>query len=433
MLNNALSGLNASNIALTVAGQNVSNAAVEGYSRQQAQFGTSNTQLGGVEVISVDRIVDEFLNDDIWRTNSNLSFFDNKQTYLGFIEEVLGTDSLDLNSSIETLTRALNSASTTPDSSAYRQQFISAAEGLLQDFAQLNGALSGQVSKMSAEMDSVAVNVTSLTEQIAELNGSIGKAIANGRPSAELKDNRERLVSELSEFVGVSVVERASGVIDISTPSGAPLVIGDKGSSITVTGTDISSHFLGQEFKLDAGVGGHFGGLISANRDVIEPTLASLNSLISDLADDVNVALSNGYDANNNPGIALFTYNPVDPLGSIAVNPNMGIDELAFKSSATSGPGDNGNIVDIISAMGTKGARFTSLVGTVGIQSKQNQTSIATASSLNGNAVLSRDSLSGVNLDEEAANLIHFQQMYSANAKVVSTADEMFNALLQMF
>ena len=44
-----------------------------------------------------------------------------------------------------------------------------------------------------------------------------------------------------------------------------------------------------------------------------------------------------------------------------------------------------------------------------------------------------RDSRSGVNLDEEAASLIHFQQMYSANAKVITTADQMFNSLLNMF
>ena len=80
-----------------------------------------------------------------------------------------------------------------------------------------------------------------------------------------------------------------------------------------------------------------------------------------------------------------------------------------------------------------KGEQFTLLVGELAITSKQNKTSIATASSLNTNAIAARDSLSGVNLDEEAASLMHFQQMYGANARVISTADQMFNALLQMF
>ncbi|MEL0642277.1 flagellar hook-associated protein FlgK [Pseudoalteromonas aliena] len=433
MLNNALSGLNAANVALTVAGQNVSNAAVEGYSRQAAQFKTTGVALGGVEVTSVDRIVDDFLNNDIWRTNSDLSYYENKQTYLGFIEQIVGTDSLNLNTSISALTNALNAASTTPDSDAYRQQFLSATEGLIQDFAQINGALDGQLDKLSSEMSNVALNVTSLTKQIAEVNASIGQALANNKPSAELKDNRERLVNELSQHIGVSIVERSSGLIDVSTLSGAPLVIGSKGASITVSGTDISSNFLGQEFKLDENVGGHFGGLISADKDVIQPTLTSLNSLVKDLADDVNSALAAGFDLNDAPGIPLFNYNATNPLGSITINPNIGKDELAFKDNIAAGPGDNSNIADIISAMTGKGDKFTLLVGDLAITSKQNQTSIATASSLNDNAVASRDSLSGVNLDEEAASLMHFQQMYSANAKVISTADQMFNALLQMF
>lgn len=433
MLNNALSGLNAANIALTVAGQNVANAAVDGYSRQQAQFKTSNVYLGGVEVASVDRIVDAFLNDDIWRTNSDLSYFQNKQTYLGFIEQVVGSDSLNLNNSITSLTSALNAAATTPDSNAYRQQFLSAAEGLIRDFGQINGALEGQLNKLNTQMSNVALEVTSLTKQIADVNASIGKAVANNQPSAELKDNRERLINQLSKHIGVSTVERSNGLVDISTLSGAPLVVGTKGSSIEVNGTTVSSNFLGQKFKLNEHVGGQFGGLISADTQVIQPTLASLNNLVADLADDINTALQSGFDLNNNAGIALFEYNASNPLGSISINPNIGTDELAFKSSNTAGPGDNSNITNIISAMAGKGDRFTLLVGDLAITSKQNQTSTATASSLNTNAVAARDSLSGVNLDEEAASLMHFQQMYTANAKVISTADQMFNTLLQMF
>lgn len=433
MLNNALSGLNAANIALTVVGQNVANTAVDGYSRQQAQFKTSNVYLGGVEVASVDRIVDAFLNDDIWRTNSDLSYFQNKQTYLGFIEQVVGSDSLNLNNSITSLTSALNAAATTPDSNAYRQQFLSAAEGLMRDFGQINGALEGQLNKLNTQMSNVALEVTSLTKQIADVNASIGKAVANNQPSAELKDNRERLINQLSKHIGVSTVERSNGLVDISTLSGAPLVVGTKGASIEINGTTVSSNFLGQKFKLNEHVGGQFGGLISADTQVIQPTLASLNNLVADLADDINTALQSGFDLNNNAGIALFEYNATNPLSSIGINPNIGTDELAFKGSNTAGPGDNSNIANVISAMSGKGERFTLLVGDLAITSKQNQTSIATASSLNTNAVAARDSLSGVNLDEEAASLMHFQQMYSANARVISTADQMFNTLLQMF
>lgn len=433
MLNNALSGLNAANIALTVSGQNVANAAVEGYSRQQAQFKTSNVYLGGVEVASVDRVVDAFLNDDIWRTNSDTTYYENKQSYLGFIEQIIGTDSLNLNNSLASLTDALNAAATKPDSQAFRQQFLSSAEGFMQDIAQINGALAGQATKLNAQMSNVALNVSSITKQIAEINSSIGLATANKQSTAELKDNRERLVNQLSGHIGVSIVERDNGFIDISTLSGAPLVVGSKAASISVNGTTVTSNFIGQEFTLDKNVGGQFGGLISVDNDVIKPTLATLNSLVSDLADDMNGALQSGFDLNNDPGEALFTYNPLNPLGTIEINPAITSDKLGFKDSSTSGPGDNSNIANIVTSMAGKGDKFTLLVGELAITSKQNLSSISTATSLSENAIAARDSFSGVNLDEEAASLMHFQQMYSANAKVISTADQMFKSLLQMF
>ena len=188
MISNAMSGLNAANVAMTVAGQNVANAAVDGYSRQAASFATSNSPLGGVYVNSVDRIVDAFLNDDIWRTQSDLSYYQSKQTYLGYVEEIVGTDSLNFNDAVGQITNAFNAAASSPDSNAYRQQIISSSEGLIQDLAQMNGALSAQIDKLSLEMTNLASNTSSTAQQIADVNQSIVQAIANKQPTAELKD-----------------------------------------------------------------------------------------------------------------------------------------------------------------------------------------------------------------------------------------------------
>ena len=104
-------------------------------------------RLGGVNVVSVDRIVDAFLNDDIWRTSSALGYYEGKQSYLGYIEEVVGTDTLNFNEAITEISHAFSAAATTPDSLAYRQEIISSSESLLQDLAQMNGALEGQLSQ----------------------------------------------------------------------------------------------------------------------------------------------------------------------------------------------------------------------------------------------------------------------------------------------
>lgn len=442
MINNALSGLNAANMAMTVAGQNVSNASVDGYSRQSAQFSTVNVPLGGVQISSVDRVVDAFLNDDIWRTGADLGFYESKQSYLGYVEEVVGTDSLNFNTAVKQISNALNAAATTPDSKAYRQQVISSSESLIQNLAQMNGAIDGQIGKLSLQMSNLALNTSSSTAQIAQVNYQISQAQAKDLPTAELKDNRERLITELSQQIGIQVTERADGNVDISTLSGAPLVIGAKAAEVTVAGTTVTATYNNQQFQLSDKVGGRFGGLISADTQVIQPTLDTLNSLVQNFADDVNAQLMQGFDLNEEKGIPLFVYNPENPMSSLAINPDMTPEKLAFIGGeldgngdlvAAGGPGDNSNIANIIAAMNDKSAIFTALVGELAITSKQNQTSTQTATTLNNSAVMARDSISGVNLDEEAANLFHFQQMYSANAKVITAANQMFTSLINMF
>jgi len=97
------------------------------------------------------------------------------------------------------------------------------------------------------------------------------------------------------------------------------------------------------------------------------------------------------------------------------------------------GIGDNQNIAGVITAFNSQQTAYTEFVGDLAMHSRLNQSSVTTAQSLNNNALQARDSLSGVNLDEEAANLMHFQQMYQANAKVISTADSLFATLLNSF
>ncbi len=442
LLSNALSGLNAANIGLIVAGQNTANEAVEGYSRQGMTLATSSGNLNGVSVVSVDRIVNSFYNDDIWRTQADLSHYEGLQSYLGYLEELMGTDSLNLNNSIADITTALNASMTNPESTAYRQEVLAAAESLIQDLAQLNSAINGQLEKMSNEMSDLSTNASSVMEQIADYNQKVALAKAKGDSTAELEDARETLVTQLSEFIGVDVNYRDDGQMDISTLSGAPLVIGRQAASLSVNGTEVTSTLSTQSFLLHGDIGGRLGGLITAENDAIQPTIDSLNDIVTQLADGVNNALAEGFDLNGTPGEPMFTYNAANPIGSLALSDTISVETLAFIGGeddgaggwvATGGAGDNNNLSNIIAAFESQGDSYTSLVGRLATESRQNQSSVATAQALTDNAVSARDSLSGVNLDEEAANILHFQQLYQANAKVMATADELFNTLLASF
>lgn len=433
LLSNAVSGLNAANLALQVAGNNTANAAVKGYSRQSVYLNTASGALNGVKVTKVDRIVNNYLNHDIWRSSADLNYYQGFQNYLGFIEQVVGAESLNLNDAVAQITSALNAALAQPDSPAYRQQVLSAADALAQDMAQLNGALDGQRLKLGKELSDLAANSSSLTAQIAELNQRISKAQALNEPVAELQDGRERLVTELAGYLNVSVLEQADGSISISTINGSPLVIGNKAASFSVLDNAVSVSFNQQQYPLTATIGGRLGGLIAVQQQVLEPVTAQFNDFLATMADNVNAALAAGFDLNGAPGKPLFVYEAASALSSLRRNPDITPAELAFRADAAAGVGDNSNIAAIVNAFNSAAPGYNSLIGELAIQSKQVQSSIKTAQILNSNAVSARESISGVNLDEEAANILFYQNMYAANAKVISTADELFRTLINAF
>ncbi|MEO8407268.1 MAG: flagellar basal body rod C-terminal domain-containing protein, partial [Oxalobacteraceae bacterium] len=73
---------------------------------------------------------------------------------------------------------------------------------------------------------------------------------------------------------------------------------------------------------------------------------------------------------------------------------------------------------------------YAQLVSTVGNKAQQIQISNTAQTSLTAQIRSAQQSVSGVNQDEETANLLMFQQMYQANAKVIQTASTMFDAVL---
>jgi flagellar hook-associated protein 1 FlgK len=442
MLSNGVSGLNAANAGLTTVSHNVANAGIRGYSRQTVVLQTNDGPLNGVKVTKFERVVDNFLNADIWRTQSDLSYYESYQDYLGYLEEVLGTDSLNLNDAVAELNAAFNAALSSPESPAYRQQVLSSANAMVQDLQQLDGALTGQVRKLEFELQAVTENINSVLQELADYNQKISKEIAMGRDAATLLDAREQAVNRLSGFMQVDVVQDNNGTINITALNGAPLVMSGKAAVLSVAGTEVSSTFGTQQFSISGSSGGSLGGLLRVKSDVLDPARAELNTLVTNIADKVNTALAEGYDLNGDQGEALFTYNAADPLGSILVNPALTQDKLAFRGRVSDGmggwlpsggKGDNSNLVNVIDSMQGVATGYDALIGKLAIQSKQVQASIKTSQVLNDKAIASRESISGVNRDEEAANLLYYKQLYDANAKVISTAGQMFDTLMMMF
>ncbi|HCU3659215.1 TPA: flagellar hook-associated protein FlgK [Escherichia coli] len=270
---------------------------------------------------------------------------------------------------------------------------------------------------------------------------------ANGDNASALYDARDQMVEELSGMMDVQVNIDDQGNYNVTLKNGQPLVSGQQSSTIALeTNADgtptMSLTFAGTTSTMTTDTGGSLGALFDYQNDVLTPLTDTINSMASQFADAVNNQLAQGYDLNGNPGEPLFIYDASNADGPLTVNPDITADELAFSSS----PDESGNsdnlqaLINIstepleIANLGsvTVGQACSSIISNIGIYSQQNQTEVDAASNVYSAAQNQQSSVSGVSMDEEAVNLITYQQIYEANLKVISAGAEIFDSVLEM-
>ncbi len=163
--------------------------------------------------------------------------------------------------------------------------------------------------------------------------------------------------------------------------------------------------------------------------------------MASQLAQMVNDVLATGFDLDGNPGQPLFVYDPASTTALLRIEP-LTAEQLAFSSTA----GETGNNEVLLDLLGLKNQTITlngsqvtlndayaGLLGQVASDSRQNQADLKSATAVTQQAQAQRDSVSAVSLDEEAVNLMTYQQAYQANMKVISTANQLFDDMLSAF
>lgn len=443
ILGNALSGLNAAQTVLTVTSQNIANANTPGYTRQDvvliSRTDSSPSPLSagnGVEVADILRIADDFRTATLWRATSQYGFDSQMQTLVEQVEYIIGGDELSLSTGIDTLFTAFNSAAEAPTSIAVRQQILASADALATRFNQLAGNLDMQERQISEQAEALVENINSQLANVARLNERIADIQAQGGNTAQLQDQRDLAIQTLAEYVDVRTETFADGRVNVTLAGGQPLVLGDNASTMVLTDGELSLDYQGQSFPV-TDAGGQLGALVAYRTDTLAGIREQLNAQASNLADTINAQLNSGYDLNGDAGADLYDYDPSAPAASLRVT-DIEPEQLAFRGDGGSGnplggTGDNTNLLAVIDLKSGFYDDYSGLVGDIGIQSAQVQASAQASESLLQDAQQQRDSVSGVNQDEEAIRLMEFSQHYQANAKVIGVADQIFNTLLGMF
>jgi len=450
---NALSGALAAQAALATSSQNVANVMTPGYTRQgvllasiQPMYAGKLSAGSGVSVVSLMRFSDEYKSLQMWRAASDLGERNAAQPYLTQLEQVMGDDESGINRGLDVFFGALNAASVDPTSNPLRQQVITAADALAQRFNSLGQVMSNQRAAVSQQRLATVTQINSIAAEIAKLNRHIADSQGTGVNPTALIDERDRQIDKLSSLADLQIVNQPDGTRSVSLRGGQPLVVGGRSATMTATYNPDGSQTLTVDFAnesftlINSQLGGQLGGLDHFETDVLVPMMQSITGMAQQLADDVNTQLAAGFAPDGTAGQPLFEFDSTGATGILRLRAGAVGSELAFSANAAT-PGNSDNLMLLIGirnqpvtlpSLGTVSFAdaATQLVGTLGTQSQQNQAALTTAQTVRNQAEESWKATSGVNVDEEAVNLMQYQQLYQANMKVVAIANELFDSTL---
>ena len=446
IISNAVSGLTASLTALQTVSNNSANAMVPGYSRQQVVLSSavSDEKGYGVRVNGVRRISDEYQVIHKREANTTVNYAKIQSQYTGQTEKIFSTAGTNIASGINKFISAASAAMEKPSEQAYRQAVINESKSLAQRFNAISSGLNQQKIQLAGQIDGTTKKVNMLLRNISKFNV---EALTQGAANPSLEDRRDNSLNELASLIKIKVTKHNNGAIDVSLDKGQPLLSGTQHATFVIENgkTEPEVKFGSSKFALDSSTGGSLGGLLDYNRKDLKKNIDFINELAGNFFDKVNTVLKQGTDVNGaKPTVDLFTFNAKMAASTAAVTDGFQPNMLAFGLKGK--PGDNDNLKNII-AIADKKFTFTSLgntttqptdafiskVGELGTDSQEARIHLDTAKELDKEATQLWASTSGVNMDEQAINLMVYQQSYQANAKIITAADKLFQSILSSF
>jgi flagellar hook-associated protein 1 len=324
ILNTGTRGLAAAQMAMDVTGQNISNANVEGYSRKRLTLAADYRQDGsygqigiGVDIINIERMRDQFLDDQIRRQNQEVGVCEQYDATLNNIEKCFNEPS---NSGLQYFMGQFfdgwqNLANNPSDLSA-RTVVKTNAELLTDQFHAMAVELGTLRQSQNDEIKKRIATVNELTEKISVLNGEIGRVeITHDKKANDSRDKRDELVKKLAGLLDINVVENARGQLTITT-NGQLLVSPldfEKLEAFTTTFTrpdgsqyaDVSMRFVKTRHECRP-QSGQIKGLFDS-RDIIIPQYQDkLDALAAVLVQKINERHVQGYSLDGTTGLPFF-------------------------------------------------------------------------------------------------------------------------------
>lgn len=448
-------GLRVASTGLSVTSQNVANATTEGYSRRTVNAVTRQPTLRdghlygtGAEVALLGRSADRLIDDQMVTVIGQESRSATAYNTLAAVESYFDEESV---AGPSTLLReffdSLSELKADPSDDSLRQQVVQTADRFADSVNRTADALDRAQDLIQDELEDAVTDVNGKLEQVAALNARVISA-GGGVSAGDYADQRDVLIQELAEDVGATVHYSGSGEATVFIGGHAAVSKGHaRELTVTTTATgapqvNLSAGTASAVINVTSDLGGTFGGLSDA-WTASDGYLADLDTWVDDLTGAFNTQHQAGFDANGAAGADFFTFTAGSEAATFAVDATLLTDVslIAAAGAATAAAGDDDNLdllIDVEDGLnfvgGTldAGDALAQIYGDVGrdvygleLENGTHQAELADMTEL-------RRAISGVDLDEEAANLMQWQAAYEANARVISTTNQLLDTLMAM-
>jgi flagellar hook-associated protein 1 len=466
--------------ALQTISQNVANAETPGYSRQEAVL-SANTPVRmpygnvgtGVSVSTIIRKRDILLDESFRSANTLAGDASMRRDLLSQVESVFGEPSdAGMANALDQFWNSWSDLSAQPSSLAARAVVQQRGRQLGQLFNDYDTQLTTIRNSTLERLDNTVSRINSLATQVAELNVRITASEAGGASANDLRDQRDLRLDELSKIAGTRVIPQPNGSVSV-TIGNSMLVENDTAVPLSVQMerpnplpstplVDVPVRIrLGNSPDRLAPLAGELSAMVTVLNTEIPGARSRLDAMASQLATAVNTAHSGGYTFSGNtiPGTPAGNFFDPGTVGapvtaaSFKLHSAVAGDPLRIAASGNpNGPTDN-SVAQTLSGLrsaentvrwpdlpppaepkeaGSFIGFFRTLVTRIGIQTASATDDAAVADNLTDQANLRRQSVSGVNTDEELVNMLRVQQSYQAATKMIKVADEMLDTLISL-
>ena len=321
-------GLLAQQLAIEVTGQNIANVETEGYSRQDVTF-EANTprhaikygsmhQIGtGVRVAGIERAHDQFLFEQIMDEGDLTGSTEVKKDIFEQLEILFNEGSgRSLNDALSSFFASVHDLATNARGLPERADLVSKAENLASTFNQTGKQLYTIQRNIDATIETEVTEINSLTTQIGKLNENIhASEPASQYKANDLRDNRDRLVKELSKKIDIQLIEESDSQISLTLKDGTALVLKDQVFDLSTSINGNNESFY--DVYIDTGsttkditstiTGGELRGYLDMRDTEVESILDKMNILSASFIQEFNGIHRAGFGVDGSSGLDFFS------------------------------------------------------------------------------------------------------------------------------